>query len=72
VRTFVNSNGAAVKAINRLRDELPPFIGWVELRPDGLSGTARDDGLAFRIGGRRGLFDRWLIVRRGLTLIRRL
>jgi hypothetical protein len=52
VRTFVNANGAAVKAINRLRDALPPFIGWVELRPDGLSGTARDDGLAFRIGGR--------------------
>jgi hypothetical protein len=71
VRTFVNANGAAIKAINRLRDELPPFIGWVELRPDGLSGAARDDGLAFRIGGRRGLFDRRLTVKRGLTLILR-
>jgi hypothetical protein len=52
VHVFVNANGAA---INKLGDELPPFIGWVELRPEGLSGTSRDDGLAFRIGGRRGL-----------------
>jgi hypothetical protein len=52
VHAFVNANGAA---ITKLGDELPSFIGWVELRPDGLSGTSRDDGLAFRIGGRRGL-----------------
>jgi hypothetical protein len=50
VHTFVNANGAM---ITKLGDELPPFIGWVELRPEGLSGTSRDDGLAFRIGGRR-------------------
>jgi hypothetical protein len=30
VRTFVNANGAAIKAINRLRDELPPISGgWI-------------------------------------------
>ena len=52
VHAFVNANGAA---ITKLGDELPSFIGWVELRPAGLSGTSRDDGLAFRIGGRRGL-----------------
>lgn len=52
VHAFVNANGAAIE---KLGDELPPFIGWVELRPEGLSGTSRDDGLAFRIGGRRGL-----------------
>jgi hypothetical protein len=51
VHAFVKANGAA---IYKLGDELPPFIGWVELRPEGLSGTSRDDGLAFRIGGRRG------------------
>jgi hypothetical protein len=50
VHAFVNANGAA---INKLGSELPAFIGWVELRPEGLSGTSRDDGLAFRIGGRR-------------------
>jgi hypothetical protein len=52
VHAFVYGNGAA---ITKLGDELPAFIGWVELRPDGLSGTSRDDGLAFRIGGRRSL-----------------
>jgi hypothetical protein len=52
VHAFVNANGAAIE---KLGGELPPFIGWVELRPEGLSGTSRDDGLAFRIGGRRGL-----------------
>jgi hypothetical protein len=50
VHTFVNANGAT---IDKLGGELPSFIGWVELRPEGLSGTSRDDGLAFRIGGRR-------------------
>lgn len=50
VHAFVNANGAA---INNLSSELPASIGWVELRPEGLSGTSRDDGLAFRIGGRR-------------------
>jgi hypothetical protein len=50
VHAFVYGNGAA---ITKLGDEMPSFIGWVELRPDGLSGTSRDDGLAFRIGGRR-------------------
>ena len=50
VHAFVNTNGAA---ITKLGDELPPSIGWVELRPEGLPGTSRDDGLAFRIGGRR-------------------
>lgn len=50
VHAFVNGNGAA---ITKLGGELPSFIGWVELRPDGLSGTSRDDGLAFRIGGRK-------------------
>src|SRR5262249_37915208 len=51
VHAFVNTNGAA---INKLGDKLPSLIGWVELRPAGLSGTFRDDGLAFRIGGRKG------------------
>jgi hypothetical protein len=51
VHAFVNANGAV---INKLSDELPTFVGWVEFRPEGLSGTSRDDGLAFRIGGRRG------------------
>jgi hypothetical protein len=51
VHGFVNANGAA---IIRLGGELPSHIGWVELRPEDLSGTSRDDGLAFRIGGRRG------------------
>lgn len=50
VHAFVHGNGAA---ITRLGGELPPSIGWVELRPEGLAGTSRDDGLAFRIGGRR-------------------
>jgi hypothetical protein len=49
VHAFVNANGAA---ITKLGAELPPSIGWVELRPEGLPGTSRDDGLAFRIGGR--------------------
>lgn len=51
VHAFVHGNGAA---ITKLGGELPPFIGWVELRPEGLSGTSRDDGLAFRIGGCKG------------------
>ena len=50
VHAFVNANGAA---IDKLGSELPSFIGWIKLRPEGLSGTSRDDGLAFRIGGRR-------------------
>ena len=50
VHAFVHANGAA---ITKLGAELPPSIGWVELRPEGLPGTSRDDGLAFRIGGRR-------------------
>lgn len=50
VHAFVHGNSAA---ITKLDGELPPFVGWVELRPDGLDGTSRDDGLAFRIGGRR-------------------
>jgi hypothetical protein len=52
VHAFVYGNGAA---ITKLGDELPPFIGWIELRPEGLSGTSREDGLAFRIGGGKGL-----------------
>jgi hypothetical protein len=51
VHAFVNANGAV---IHKLAGELPTFVGWVELRPAGLSGTSRDDGLAFRIGGRGG------------------
>ena len=39
VHAFVNANGAAIE---KLGDELPPFIGWVELRPEGLSGTSRE------------------------------
>jgi len=50
VHAFVNGNGGA---ITKLGAELPPFIGWIEFRPEGLPGTSRDDGLAFRIGGRR-------------------
>lgn len=50
VHAFVTANGTAV---SKLGGELPAVIGWVELRPEGLSGTSRDDGLAFRIGGRR-------------------
>jgi hypothetical protein len=46
VHTFVKANDTV---INKLRDELPSSIGWVELRPDGLSGTARDNDLAVRI-----------------------
>ena len=51
VHAFVYGNGAA---ITKLGGELPPLTGWVELRPEGLSRTSRDDGLAIRIGGRKG------------------
>ena len=50
VHAFVHANGTA---ITKLGAELPSAAGWVELRPEGLPGTSRDDGLAFRIGGRR-------------------
>ena len=50
VHAFVHANGTA---ITKLGVGLPPSTGWVELRPEGLPGTSGDDGLAFRIGGRR-------------------
>jgi hypothetical protein len=50
VHAFVHANGTA---ITKLGAELPSAVGWVELRPEGLPGSSRDDGLAFRIGGRR-------------------
>jgi hypothetical protein len=51
VHAFVVANGAALE---QLGNELPRFIAWVEFRPDHPPGAATPDGLAYRIGSRRG------------------
>jgi hypothetical protein len=40
--------------IMKLRDELPSFIGWIELLPDRASGAPRPHGPILRIGARGG------------------
>jgi hypothetical protein len=51
VKAFEEANHAVIK---KARDGLPRFIGWVEFRPDGLSGVAVPHGPVLRIGGRGG------------------
>jgi hypothetical protein len=53
LRDFHEANRAAIK---RLRHDLPPFIGWIEFRPDRPADPARPHGpmLKLRIGGDRG------------------
>ena len=53
LRDFHEANRAAIK---RLRHDLPPFIGWIEFRPDRPTDPARPHGpmLKLKIGGDRG------------------
>jgi hypothetical protein len=49
VHAFVVANS---KALDVLRDELPPAIRWVEFRPENPAGPASPHGLAYRITDR--------------------
>src|ERR1700684_2418723 len=52
VKAFREANDAAIE---KLRDELPRFIQWVEFRADGPDGTGRPHGPVLRLGlGGRG------------------
>jgi hypothetical protein len=54
IKAFEEANRAVLK---KLRDDLPPFIGWVEFRPDRPDrpgGAARPHGPILKIGGRAG------------------
>ena len=46
VHAFCTANSAA---LDKLRGELPHFIKWIEFQPGTPDGTARHDGLAYRI-----------------------
>jgi hypothetical protein len=49
VHAFVVANS---RALDLLRDELPPVIRWVEFRPESPAGSASRHGLAYRITDR--------------------
>jgi hypothetical protein len=46
VHAFCMANGAA---LDQLHAELPPFVEWVEFRPDNPPGAATPEGLSYRI-----------------------
>ena len=51
MHAFEGTNRAAIE---KVRDALPRFIGWVEFRTASPAGTARSHGPVIRIGGRGG------------------
>ncbi|HEY0998314.1 MAG TPA: hypothetical protein VGD83_01635, partial [Streptosporangiaceae bacterium] len=48
---FKEANSAVLM---KIRDQLPRFIGWIEILPDRASGAPRPHGPILRIGGRGG------------------